>query len=190
MLSSRTDTVHLFSRKGGQGCTVIAALLTVLLDRSHRPSTVYDAAPRGDLAAALGLHSADRFEISPNVTGYRLETLAHAQNLPAADVIDWGTNPIPDTLPGHRYLVTTACYLALRAAAHHPADGVVLLTEADRALSARDVTHSIGADVVATVPRDPAIARAVDAGLLVSRPCAAATRLADLLPALDVEARS
>jgi hypothetical protein len=45
----------------------------------------------------------------------------------------------------------------------------VLVDEPGRALRARDIEASLRAPVVATVLLDPAIARAVDAGLLVAR---------------------
>ena len=47
--------------------------------------------------------------------------------------------------------------------------GVVLVDEPGRALRARDIEASLGVPVVATVLLDPAIARAVDAGLLLAR---------------------
>ena len=89
-------------------------------------------------------------------------------------VIDIGTRPIPPALArmaNRSWLVTRACYLSVRAAirrGEHPT-GVVLVAEAGRALRRDDISASIGAPVVATVLVDPAIARAVDAGLLVSR---------------------
>jgi hypothetical protein len=71
----------------------------------------------------------------------------------------------------HALLVTRPCYLALRAAVRQPTrpSGVVLVEEPGRALRARDVEASLGVPVVATVLLDPAIARAVDAGLLLAR---------------------
>jgi hypothetical protein len=68
-------------------------------------------------------------------------------------------------------LVTRPCYLALRAASRSLArpTGVVLIDEPGRALRARDIECGLGAPVVATVLLDPAIARAVDAGLLLAR---------------------
>ncbi len=89
-------------------------------------------------------------------------------------VVDAGTNHPPDGLvaPGVRsLLVTRGCYLALRRAAQVPRrpDGVVLLAEPGRSLGRREVGRAIGAPVVATVSVDPAVARAVDAGLLAAR---------------------
>ena len=71
----------------------------------------------------------------------------------------------------HSLLVTRACYLALRRAADPPLrpSGVVLVTEPGRALDRTDVEAVVGAPVRAEVALDPAVARAVDAGLLASR---------------------
>jgi MinD-like ATPase involved in chromosome partitioning or flagellar assembly len=71
----------------------------------------------------------------------------------------------------HSLLVTRACYLALRRAVSLDVQptGVVLVAEPGRALTTRDVERAVGAPVVAEIPWDPAISRAVDAGLLASR---------------------
>ncbi len=71
----------------------------------------------------------------------------------------------------HSLLVTRACYLALRRAATAPVrpSGVVLVTEPGRALGRSDVEHVVGAPVRAEVAVDPAVARAVDAGVLANR---------------------
>jgi len=68
-------------------------------------------------------------------------------------------------------LVTRACYLALRRLARHDIapDGVIVVREHGRALDVDDVERLTGAPVVAQVDLDPAIARLVDAGLLVRR---------------------
>lgn len=62
-------------------------------------------------------------------------------------------------------VVTRPCYLALRRSAGPRADLVVLVTEPGRSLGERDVERSLGAPVAAALAWDPAIARAVDAGL-------------------------
>ncbi|MCU1351461.1 MAG: ATPase involved in chromosome partitioning, partial [Acidimicrobiales bacterium] len=68
-------------------------------------------------------------------------------------------------------LVTRACYLALRRASQAPVapSGVVLVTEPGRSLGRRDVEEVTGAPVVAELALDPAVARAVDAGILAAR---------------------
>lgn len=89
-------------------------------------------------------------------------------------VIDSGTGAPTATLLGaatHSLLVTRPCYLALRRAVATGLQptGIVLIDEPGRALTARDVERSLGAPVVAELQYDPAVARAVDAGLLASR---------------------
>lgn len=69
-------------------------------------------------------------------------------------------------------LVTRPCYLSLRrasAAPVHPS-GVVLVNDGSHALGRADVARSVGAPVVAELRFDPAVSRAVDAGLLVFSP--------------------
>lgn len=89
-------------------------------------------------------------------------------------VLDAGTGVPPGELLAaaqHRLLVTRPCYLAMRlaSAAGVQPTGVVLLGEPGRALTARDIERAVGAPVVAELHYDPAVARAVDAGLLAAR---------------------
>ncbi len=92
----------------------------------------------------------------------------------ATVVIDAGTGVPPAVLVGaatHNLLVTRPCYLALRRAVATGLQptGIVLIEEPGRALTVRDVERSLNAPVVAELQYDPAVARAVDAGLLASR---------------------
>jgi hypothetical protein len=67
-------------------------------------------------------------------------------------------------------LVTRPCFLAMRRASAldlRPT-GVVLVVEDGRAITAADIESVVGAAVVARVRLSPAVARAVDAGLLAS----------------------
>jgi cellulose biosynthesis protein BcsQ len=97
-------------------------------------------------------------------------------------VADCGTRPEGATAvvagaASHSLLVTRPCYLALRHAAR-PAQrptGVIVVREPGRSLDRHDIERVVGAPVVAEVDTDPAVARAVDAGLLSS------TRLPRLL---------
>jgi len=72
---------------------------------------------------------------------------------------------------GTSILVIRCCYLALRRAVgvDVSADGVVVVVEAGRSLDRRDIADVLGLPVVATVDVDPAVARAVDSGLLARR---------------------
>jgi len=155
-----------FQRKPGQGCTTTAALfalqlpgLTLLVDRAG-----------GDLAPALGVTGAE--VVTSVCTGLDLAPpgVDHWPDIYDHVVYDYGTTT-PETLPGRRHLVTRACYLALRRAIEHAAiyDDVILVAEPLRALRAADIEAALGKLIAVTVPYDPAISRAVDAGLLATR---------------------
>jgi MinD-like ATPase involved in chromosome partitioning or flagellar assembly len=67
-------------------------------------------------------------------------------------------------------LVLRPCYLALRRAVQAPRPtAVVLITEPDRSLCARDVEDILGVPIAAQIAWDPAVASAVDSGLLTAR---------------------
>ena len=105
----------------------------------------------------------------------RWQTLGAALGENAATVVvDAGTGSPPGALlnaADRSLLVTRACYLALRRAVTLEVrpSGVVLVEEPGRALRRRDVEAAIDAPVAATIALDPAVARAVDAGLLAAR---------------------
>jgi hypothetical protein len=89
-------------------------------------------------------------------------------------VIDAGTGCPPGPLhdaADQSLLVTRPCFIALRRAQQLDVrpTGIVLVDEPGRALTASDVELALGTPVVAEVRLDPAVARAVDAGLLVAR---------------------
>jgi MinD-like ATPase involved in chromosome partitioning or flagellar assembly len=89
-------------------------------------------------------------------------------------VIDAGSGEPPAELASsadQSILVIRPCYLAMRRAVALAAtpSGVVLVSEPGRSLRASDVERAVGAPVIAEVPFDPAVSRAVDAGLLASR---------------------
>jgi MinD superfamily P-loop ATPase len=68
-------------------------------------------------------------------------------------------------------LVIRPCYLALRRAMASPlrASEVVVVREPGRALSSQDIESAVGAPVRVEIEADPAVARAVDAGLMAGR---------------------
>ncbi|HWL45050.1 MAG TPA: hypothetical protein VNQ73_19050 [Ilumatobacter sp.] len=91
-------------------------------------------------------------------------------------VVDAGTRPPPAplaALAAQRLLVVRNCYLNLRAATASAAavapTGVVLVEEPGRRLGADDIEAALAVPVVAVLLLDPAVARAADAGLLMSR---------------------
>jgi hypothetical protein len=88
-------------------------------------------------------------------------------------VVDAGTGDAANVLVERApevLLVTRACYLALRRARESliSPTGVILVREPGRALTTADVAATLGTQVVAEIQFDPAISRAVDAGLLVA----------------------
>jgi MinD-like ATPase involved in chromosome partitioning or flagellar assembly len=68
-------------------------------------------------------------------------------------------------------LVVRPCFLALRRAVAAPVrpSGVILVREPGRSLGRRDVEEALQVPVCAEVDLEPAVARAVDAGLLAAR---------------------
>jgi hypothetical protein len=91
-----------------------------------------------------------------------------------ATIVDCGAGPPPSALQDaaqQSLLVTRPCYLALRRAQRCDVrpTGVVLIAEPGRALGSTEVEQALGVPVVAEVQYDPAVARAVDAGLLAAR---------------------
>ncbi|HEY5664515.1 MAG TPA: hypothetical protein VIS05_10820 [Ilumatobacter sp.] len=189
-----------WAAKGGSGTTVVAAALalsatepTLLVDLDgDQPAVLGSAPPDGP-----GVRDWVRSDAGPSrIAALEVDVAPHVRLLPAGRpgpgepgrwselarwlqrqqrpvVIDAGGHPPAEVFEAadRRWLVTRACYLALRAAVAQPLrpTGVVLVDEPGRALDRADVEACLGAPVVATTLCDPAIARAVDAGLLAAR---------------------
>jgi hypothetical protein len=89
-------------------------------------------------------------------------------------IVDTGTGCPPQALheaAAQSLLIIRPCFMAIRRAqrlAIRPT-GIVLVDEPGRALTSTDVERALGVGVVAEVRLDPAVARAVDAGLLIAR---------------------
>lgn len=161
-----TDPTTFYAAKHGQGTTTVAVAAALAACQAG-PVHLVSAGP--DAAAVLGMAQPDAYPIEAR-PGLTLHDERPQDIEPGALlIIDAGTQP--ETVEGVAYLVTRPCYLALRAAMHLRArpDGLVVITEPGRALSVDDVAEVIGAPVRAVIPQDPAVARAIDAGLLASR---------------------
>lgn len=138
-----------------------------------------DALERLEVEARPGLSVLPRGTGSLGTTPERLDALAaHLVDDPRPVVADCGllgrgttTAAALAGVANRSLLVTRPCYLALRRAVHLPLrpSGIVLVTEPGRALTRGDVEEIVGVSVLAEVALDPAIARAVDSGLLASR---------------------
>lgn len=104
----------------------------------------------------------------------RWSALAEAVGtIPYSVVIDAGVGHIPQPLSvvaRHIMTVVKPCYLTLRRATELPRPiTAFVVAESGRALTTKDVVQVLGAHLGAEIPYEPAIARAVDAGLLPSR---------------------
>ena len=167
--------------RGGQGTTTVAAALA--LHAAGVGDAVLKAPAEQGAAAVLGHPAMDRGE-SVAVAGHL--TLATPPATVTADtvVIDGGLHDGAGEWlseeQGERYVVLRGpCYVALAtllgSTARRP-DGIILVAEEGRSLTARDVAEVTGLPVVATVDATPRVARTIDAGLLPSR----ITRLREL----------
>jgi hypothetical protein len=150
-----------------------------------------------DAGAEAPTEALDRLatEVAPGVallprgSGPRVPTVLPAPESGAALAVALAQGPSPVLVdcgtarePAIRAVVEVAdvavavlrgCYLALRRAVHAPplehTAGVVLLDEPGRSLGAREIGEVLDLPVLARIPVDRAIARAVDAGVLTTR---------------------
>ena len=161
-------TVTFVGAKGGVGTSTIAALHAIQLARLGR--TVRFTANDGvdDLAATVGVPCP-----GPNDTAQVLPGLTLAEqrctDTDAINVVDASTDCFSHH-DGSVYLVLRNDYLSLRRALNAPRTtaGLILVTEAQRPLTRRDVEDVLAQPIVVELRLDPAIARAVDAGLLTT----------------------
>jgi hypothetical protein len=151
------------------------------------PSALLDAFESLGTAAADGLTVIHRGTVSSPADPARWEVLGKwSAEQSQRVIVDAGSSPPPALLAcaQQRLLVIRPCYLALRRAAAGAGQptGVIVVHEPGRALRAEDVAYAVQVPIVAEVSTDPAVARAVDAGLLAARlPRSLAVALRDVL---------
>jgi len=164
--------------RGGHGTTTVAlATAATLATRGPTRISTHD---RRALCAIVGIaHDglpiplAEDLDLAPG--GYD------------GVVLDAGTleryldeDPFDDELAERRQSASAALrigvlrgpdYLGVRTLCEHAEalDGLVVVSEAGRALDARDVEHVSGRPVVAVIDHTPVVARTIDAGLLMQR---------------------
>lgn len=136
-----------------------------------------------DALGRLGVSVSSHLDLLPLGSGSevqkaRVDLLAALFNLDDREVvIDCGVldhQSWPSRLAAvaqRSIMVVNPCYLAIQKARLAPLrpQRVVFISQSGRALQAADVEHAIGVEVAATVPHDLAVARCIDAGLMVSR---------------------
>ncbi len=162
------------------------------------PDAPPDALDRLAVEVAPGLHlvpSGTRRPLAPRPAaeaGTALGAALRASDRPC--VIDAGRVDDPATrmvveVADASVVVVRGCYLTLRRAVHAPltprARGLAFVDEPGRALGPAEARDVLDRPVLTEVPVRPAIARAVDAGVLAVRPpdglARAAARLLDRL---------
>lgn len=156
--------IHQFwAAKGGQGTSTVAAAVAVLNAQ---------AGNRTLLVSNIGTHV-----VGSDVENLTIETqwgpesayrrAAHKQLFDVI-ILDGDDDIGKDWEINHTSLVTTQCYLALRAATSQmdSIDDIVLMDQPGRALQGRDIENALGGKIAATVSWTPTVARCVDAGLL------------------------
>jgi MinD-like ATPase involved in chromosome partitioning or flagellar assembly len=125
-------------------------------------------------AIADGVHVVPWGSPADALDPVRWATLADGLTAGAPVIVDCGGPPRPElrAAASLSLVVVRSCYLTLRRAVgvvEHAATAAVLVKEPGRSITGREVERVLGVPVLAEVPYDPAIARAVDAGLLLAR---------------------
>ena len=165
-------TIQLTGARGGHGATTVAAALA-LFSAGHRPTALVSSDASATAALIDIPPTPDRARITQNLV--LLAKAAAAENTGVDTVLI----DAPDAFSGfdsdvhaeHYVVLRGPCYVALAsllATAARP-DGIILVAEPKRSLTARDVTDGLDVPVVVTVEASPDVARTIDAGLLVSR---------------------
>lgn len=141
-------------------------------------------APAGERLQLLGAGNATQQAMDPERTVLAAELLSRSARWV---VVDAGSTGPPDRWLVHgarAVMVVRACYLGIQAALARPlvpGTTVVLVEEPGRALRLSDVTAVFNGHRVVAVPWDPAVARAVDSGLLAHRMPRSLNRLSEVL---------
>jgi hypothetical protein len=114
-LAAGARRVPFSGAKGGVGTSTVAVVHALALARAGFPTTI-TAEDAADLSALLGVAPSDGTLVDVNA----LTALTASTHQTAYVVIDGGTKPPTDLDPDEHYLVTRACYLALRRSLAHP----------------------------------------------------------------------
>ncbi|MEJ7764436.1 MAG: hypothetical protein WKF86_02975 [Acidimicrobiales bacterium] len=182
MTMTRTITLH--GARGGQGTTTVAAALALFAADAGPTTLVCDdptatcallgvPAPLGDdWARVTPTLRLDPSGPRPASQGVDATVVVDGGRLPEANAGDPTVAPVGkiEPLPGKHYAVLRGpCYIALASPSLGPRiDGVVLVAEDGRSLSAADVHDVLGVPVVAPVPTPPAVGRPLDPRRLTS----------------------
>jgi hypothetical protein len=123
----------------------------------------------------LHLVGAGSLELGNDIDDVHAERLAHAcAGAQVPVVIDagrLGNHEVLHVCAERSLVVVRPCYLGLNRTVRRPgfASGAIVVHEPGRSLGIGDVERALGIPVLAEIAWDPAVARAVDAGLLARR---------------------
>jgi len=174
-MTNNVITKTWYSAKGGEGCTVTCARAAL----AHGgPVALRDLTGTGDLAAVFGVCPPDDdgppVEAAPGVLLIGTFDLA-----PVGSAVFYDAGVQTAVPSGDGVLVVRNSYLSLRRAvrmtgtrAGHPNGrhgAVVAVMTSGGALRGSDIMAALGVPEVTVLAVDPAIARAVDAGILAGR---------------------
>lgn len=174
------DSIAFTQVKGGQGTSTVAAV-TALIARTGQRCVTLVVEDIADAKSLLGLATGGdhhRLTVSErfHITTYDTFAWDNPWERGSLVILDNPPMEVIDTRPRigrhDTYLVIRSCYLALSRAQRElraREDGFVFITEPGRALKASDAEAVLGTPCVVELTTDPAVARAIDAGLIVSR---------------------
>lgn len=171
------NIIHFYGPKAGVGTSTTAVIAATHLSKNNNKVLYWDKSRAHDVHRIMSVTDTDEMHgINPNLSFTQAENMDNI-DLDAFDVVvvDNGTNgkkvmglgsPVAYT----RVAVISNSYLGLAAASKRriEPDKYVMVHDTDGVLGERDVNAVLGTRVV-IVQRHASIARAVDAGLLVSR---------------------
>lgn len=171
--------INLISAKGGQGVTTTAVLLAKGFMSQGQRVLLIDRED-GDLRSMLNISwSFDDGEIHAISSDARLYLTVSDLDKIEIDrfgfdvVISDGFDPSQTFPETENIVVTQPCYLALsrlvRLGFDQIAKGVIVVRPANRVLTDRDVANVAGVRLLTTITMSVDVARASDAGVLLSR---------------------
>lgn len=176
-----TVTINLIGARGGQGTSTTAAALALLAARRGRRVELITDTP-DTMRALLGLPDApgdaEAVDVVPGLTLRSTPSGAGSLAIYDAGALA-GAHDAAELL--QVAVLRGPCYLSLRATVdlvRRGIDTIVIVREAGRSLTRGDVASITGLDIAAETHTSPAVARAIDAGVLP----ATIGRLAELNP--------
>ena len=189
--------VSVVQTKGGAGASTVRCAMALVANAAGMNVLLVGDE---DHAAILGLPVAGVIDMVENITLVESLDKVPQAGIDAADLIivahemmgvEWfDGRETHGHVADKTIVVVRADYLALRRATQMPvvaaSDGFVFVEEAGRSLGVRDVQNVLGVKCLATVPVRSSIARAIDAGVMVTRLHGALARpIRELLQRLD-----